>query len=51
VDQVGQAAERIRDSASEGIGIKPEDTKCSERSDRRGKRTSEGIGIEIEASQ
>jgi hypothetical protein len=26
VDQIGQAAERIRDSASEGIGIKPEDT-------------------------
>jgi hypothetical protein len=46
VDQVGQAAERIRDSANEGIGIEMEESQCSERSDRRGKRTSEGIGIE-----
>jgi hypothetical protein len=51
VAKVGQAAERIRDSASEAIGMEIEESQSSERSDGREKRTIEGIGRESEATQ
>ena len=51
VAHVGQATERIRDRASEAIGLEPEVSQCSERSDGRGKRTSQGIALEMENGQ